>query len=106
MHARLSFYLRTSVEGGFQYDPIITRTAESAGTIPAFVVPGVGDVIFLYGHIDEHKGIFSIVARQFTYPSYGSMVWKETLPEWGPHIDLVVEPADGVFTDEVYDPEA
>ncbi|GAA1770119.1 hypothetical protein [Nonomuraea bangladeshensis] len=88
---RCSFTARTPAPGGgYHYDTVAGMRL--ATTCP----PQVGDVIA------HTEGMYRVVARQWTVPQIGSTAWPST--EEAPRealMALVVEPAEGLFADEV-----
>ncbi|WP_435244935.1 hypothetical protein [Streptomyces tendae] len=64
--------------------------------------PAVGDLIYLWDTGKREGGTYEVLARQWLHSSYGSTDWPagEQRPLEGPLLDVVVQPAVGVFRDE------
>lgn len=109
MYARCIFAERTAVDGGFRYDRISIANRDGDGYLRTPMPPVVGDLIHLRDiSEDGPRGMFVVVARQWSYSSWGSTDWPygEAESKQGPMLDIIVERAEGVYQDEVYDPDA
>jgi hypothetical protein len=97
---RCSFYNRTPAEGGYRYDRIEVRGPRGDDKLHVPAAPLVGDRIFLT------NDLYVVLARQFAYASWGSHDWPlvELHALHGPLVDLIVEPASGLFVDEIWEP--
>lgn len=93
-----TFYLREPGRaGGFRYTAIEAKTAPVQHGYPVAVPPNTGDVLFLAGVTDA----FRVVDRQWTYPDYGSAMWRwNTKAPTEFLLTVIVERAVGVFADE------
>lgn len=95
---RVSFYLRTAVDGGYKYQQSDIRTAGWSSNAYTLVHPPlVGDLVWL-----NDLGNARVIERSWTFASYGSGVWPygENYPNYGEMLTLICEPADGPFRDE------
>jgi len=94
--ARCSFFVRRSAADGWLYERGKMHGGPE-GTL-TIVPPAVGDLIYV-----EDVGTCVVVTRSWTYASWGSMDWPYNAPTAivPPLLDLIVEPADGPFADEV-----
>lgn len=93
------FYLRVPAgDGASNYEAINVFTPSGVPGYPTTSPPAVGDIV---GGL-EGGGTFRVVARQWELPQYGSMTWPQgrSVPTRS-SLTVIVEPADGVFSDEV-----
>jgi hypothetical protein len=97
------FYIRTPAgEGLFHYQPLTITAPDGQSRLPTPHPPAVGDLITLFDQITQQGGGFRVVDRCWHHASYLSMNWPvmAALPVHGPSLDVIVEPADGLFADE------
>ncbi|MFF4689851.1 hypothetical protein [Streptomyces sp. NPDC001307] len=69
--------------------------------------PQVGDLVHLWDAIEQRGGMHEVLARQWLHSSYGLVNWPllEKQPTVGPLLELIVEPAEGVFRDQAPRPD-
>ncbi|MGW1961782.1 hypothetical protein ACWCPD_16075 [Streptomyces sp. NPDC001935] len=98
-----SFAIRTPAENDqFTYERVNIGSRHGDGKLHTFYPPAVGDLIHLWDTVKQKGGMFAVLARQWLHSSYGSTNWPvlEEQPTVGPLLELVVEPAEGVFRNE------
>lgn len=108
MDVRCSFAVRVAVDGGYRYDRVSLGGYHGDGSLHTEHPPVAGDVIHLWSANEgDPRGTFVVVARQWSHPSWGSFNWPhiETRPKVGPMLDVIVEPAEGVYRNEVLLPD-
>lgn len=104
---RCTFAERVEVDGGYRYDRVSLHSPDGDGALRTTMPPVVGDLIYLYDQSEQGpRGMFEVVARQWHYPSFGSVNWPHVggIRE-GPSLDVVVVRATGVYRDEVETPD-
>jgi hypothetical protein len=97
------FYVRTPAgDGQFTYEPITLDSASGDGRLRTAHPPLPGDLILLSDSHSKKGGIFRVLERCWYHASYLSTYWPvlEPLPVEGPGMDIIVEPAEGLFRDE------
>lgn len=70
--------------------------------------PVVGDLIFLSDQSNRDlAGLYVVVARQWSHSQYGSMNWPygSEHSQQPPTLDVIVEPSEGLYADEISTPE-
>lgn len=105
---RCTFYVKTAAgDNGWHYDLIDVHSPAGAGSLPVRHPPGVGDLIWLWDSTAKAAGVYRVMERFWMHAQYGSMVWRmgHALPSQGPELTMLVEPADGLFVDQVLRPE-
>ena len=87
----------------------VTATVEAptgyAPFVPIEHPPVVGDLVVLH---DSREGpldggpVFRVIDRMWVYPAYGSPSWpyRSFGPTGGPLLEIVAEPARGLYADE------
>ncbi|WAZ20194.1 hypothetical protein STRCI_001293 [Streptomyces cinnabarinus] len=98
-----SFHIRTPAEvGQFRYDHVNIGSPHGDGKLHTPYPPQVGDLIHLWDPFEKKGGTFEVLARQWLHSSYGSTNWPVLAqqPTVGPLLDLIVQPAEGVFRNE------
>lgn len=102
---RCHFYVRHRVDGGYHYASFDPGTPESP-FIPLSTAPQVGDLVWLYDRATKAGTTHQVLERSWQYPEYGSRNWPHGAPgpTVGPMVEIIVEPAEGLFRNEV--PEA
>lgn len=101
---RCQFYERIAVEGGgYRYESISINGPGGYGRFVTLHPPATGDLISLWDAVEKRGGVFRVVERAWHHPSFGSADWPygERTSKEGPLLDIIVEPADGPFVDEV-----
>lgn len=100
-----SFYIRMAVDGGYRYEPVSIASPQGDGALRTEHAPAIGDRIHLWDSTRNSGGEYVVLARSWLHSSYGSTNWPyaERNPHTGPRLDIIVEPASGVFEDEVSD---
>ena len=104
---RCQFHVRTPADGGWYYDHVRIAGPESDGDLHTTYPPAVGDLIFLWDAFKRSGGRFRVVGRDWLHAGWGSTYWPYTERQStvGPELQLIVEPADGLFVDQVLRPE-
>lgn len=87
------FYLRSAAPGGYTYTSL--GDGLDAGRLPVPQPPATGDLVGLGG------GVYRVVGRCWNYPSRGSADWPPGRGIERVSVTVLVEQADGLFTDEV-----
>lgn len=98
------FYIRAAAgDDQFRYESIHCSCSRFDGRIPTPHPPLPGDLISLWDSLEKKGGMFRVIERSWHHASYGSVNWPytENLPVEGPGMDIIVEPAEGVFRNEV-----
>jgi hypothetical protein len=101
---RCAFYERTAVEGGYRYTSIhVQGPPGGGGYLHTDHPPVPGDLIHLWDSLTDQGGPYQVVARHWLHSSYGSPDWPYDLAASteGPLVYIVVEPAEGVFRNEI-----
>ena len=97
---------RPAPDNKWNYERLRFETWYGNTFLPLAYPPAVGDLIILQPDPEpahETGGpIFRVVGRMWAHPQYGSMSWKygTPTPESGPSLDIVVEPAEGLYLNE------
>jgi hypothetical protein len=102
------FFIRTPADGDqFYYDPVNVGSWHGDGNLHTPYPPDVGDLIHLWDTFKKQGGTYKVLAREWLHSSYGSTYWPvlEQQPTVGPRLDLIVEPAEGVFQDQAMRPD-
>lgn len=105
-----NFHVRTPAEGDpgkFWFETVAHRyTPSFGGGLDTPHVPSVGDLVHLYGETEATQGMFRVLDRAWMYVGFGSADWPhgQARPRSGPIVDIVVEPARGMFADQVLSP--
>lgn len=104
---------RPAAGGGAHYEPLYFQTWHGNTFLPLTHPPVVGDLIVLQPDpspaYETGDLFFRVIERMWTPTQYGSMSWKygTPMPAEGPALDIIVEPADGLYQDEALeDPDA
>lgn len=101
------FYVRTVdlKSSRHRFKPLVP-----AGLGPSAVAlleppPTIGDLIYLRDTGTDTSGAYRVVDRAWSYPAYGSRAWPpgQERPTGGAWLDVILEPALGVFTTELAD---
>jgi len=103
-----SFYIRTPAgDSQFQYESVNIGSPHGDGKMHTPYPPAVGDLIHLRDTIKQSGGTYEVIIRQWLHSSYGSTNWPvlEQQPTVGPLLELLVEPAEGVFRDQAPRPD-
>ncbi len=100
------FYVRVPVGDQFRYDRVNVSGPQGDSTLHTEYPPLVGDLIHLYDK-QGHQGQFRVIERAWMHSSWGSFNWPygEPRSKVGPTLDLIVEPADGLFVNEAPTPD-
>lgn len=101
--ARCSFYVRIPVTAGtFHYEQISLASSQLDTCLHTTHPPVPGDLIFLPDRRADYSGMFRVIERAWHHAGLGSAAWSrgEALPAEGPRLDVIVEPAAGLFRDE------
>ncbi len=95
---------RPAGSGRWWYQSIIIPDPSGSAFAPMTYPPAVGDVIGLHDRTGRIEGgpTFRVVARQWHHTGYGSANWPygQAEPATGPLLDIIVEPAPGIYADE------
>lgn len=105
---RCHFYIRTRADGGWRYTSVHTGlNATSESHLATTHPPAVGDQITLYDPITKAGGVYRVLERAWSHAEYGSADWPylQAMPQAGPSLEIIVEPARGLFRDEAPEPE-
>ncbi|MCW2929990.1 MAG: hypothetical protein JWM19_952 [Actinomycetia bacterium] len=104
--ARCNFCVRYPAPGG-KWTFVAIRLANwwSNGAIPLWMPPSVGDLITLHpAHGQELEGgpVYRVVDRMWVTAVYGSGSWPlgKAAPVEGPLMEIIVEPAPGLYADQ------
>lgn len=98
-----SFSIRTPADHGlYRYERVNIASPHYDGKMHTPYPPTVGDLIHLWDTINKAGGTYQVLARQWLHSSYGSTNWPllEQQPTVGPLLEVIVEPAEGVFRNE------
>lgn len=107
MTPRCNFYVRTPAPaGGWRYEPFSIANP-TGSSLPLTHPPAIGDLIWLWDSQKQAGGHHRVIDRAWNHPAWGSMDWPhgDAAPRQGPILDLIVEPAVGLFVDEVSEPD-
>lgn len=103
--ARVTFSVRRPTpDNHWDYQRISPDSPYGSGFVPMNFPPVVGDLIILQDAHREVEGgpVFQVIGRQWAHSNYGSPSWPHNAPEprEGPLLNIVVEPAEGIFRNE------
>jgi hypothetical protein len=101
---RCSFELRTPAPdhpGMFNYTRLWIDSYHQDGSIHTAHPPTVGDTVWLVAR-DIAGETYRVIARDWSYPAYGSGDWPRGQKDWkrGPILRCLVELAEGFIQDE------
>jgi hypothetical protein len=109
-HARCSFYVRTVdlASSRHRFTHLVPAGLSMSGLVELEHPPVIGDLIYLRDTETETSGAYRVVDRAWSHAAYGSPAWPaaQARPTNGPWVDIVLEPALGVFTTELTDETA
>lgn len=103
---RCAFHVRTTVSDGppptYHYEQVHLSGWDHDGRLHTPHPPQVGDLIFLWDDLKKNGGYYRVIERSWLHAAYGSTDWPhaEMSPKKGPLVDIVVEPAEGIFRGE------
>jgi hypothetical protein len=103
-----SFYIRPVADSGhYSYEPVSIGSPHHDGKMHTPYPPQVGDLVHLWDTIEQRGGMHEVLTRQRLHSSYGSANWPllEKQPTVGPLLELIVEPAEGLFRDQAPRPD-
>lgn len=103
-----AFVTRTpAADGKFTYEQIQVDARDYRGRLPTAHPPAVGDTVWLWDRYKKEGGIYKVVERHWSHPMYLSGAWPhgEPWPTTSPTLDMLVEPAEGLYRDEAPIPE-
>ena len=108
---RCTFYTKTPAPdgSGFIYRMVSPGCAGNDGLLSTFHPPNIGDLIWLNDtRRTSTTGMWQVTGRDWLHNDYGSTNWPfgKQHPTVGPALTIIVEPAEGLFIDQVPDPEA
>jgi hypothetical protein len=103
--ARVIFSVRSlTTDSHWRYRRISPGSPYGSGRLPMRFPPVIGDLIILQDAYEEIEGgpVFRVVDRQWAHSQYRSPDWPYDAPEprEGPLLDVIVEPAEGVYRNE------
>jgi hypothetical protein len=100
-YVRCTFHARIPVEGGHAYEPITPRGNSASGSWSTLHPPSIGDLVPL------SPQLYKVTDRIWRYAEHGSRDWPLVEPHAikGPMLDLIVEPAQGPYHDQIVIPE-
>src|SRR5258708_1407755 len=106
LRVRCNFYSKTPAPdgAGFIYRSITLRTWGGDGDLSTFHPPAVGDLIWLNDTSrTDASATWRVTGRDWLHNDYGSTNWPftEQHPVTGPMVTIIVEPAEGLFVDQV-----
>lgn len=97
-------------DGRWRYEPVDIANPDGAGFSALEYPPAPGDLISLWDRSLHARGlpqpeggpVFRVLDRWWSHSSWGSADWPygEQVPRSGPLLDVIVEPADGLYRDE------
>jgi len=108
MRVRCTFYAKTPAPGGGYYYRNISLRGWEDGPLITFHPPAIGDLIWLTdADRTAASGTWRVTGRDWLLNDYGSMNWPygEQHPVKGPMLTIIVEPAEGLFVDQVIEPD-
>lgn len=102
---RVRFAIRFPAgDGTWRYEHPDIRHPDGSGSIPMEYPPAAGDLIHLWDSKGpgELSGTFRVLERDWMHSSYGSadFPYGEREPRTGPRLEILCEPADGLYRDE------
>lgn len=105
---RVGFMIRYPAGDGKWWFRPVYLPAPADSSMPMAYPPAPGDLISLYddrdgeNHQPEGGPVFRVVARMWNHAAYGSGSWPYGRPEpvEGPLLDIIAEPAPGLYADE------
>ncbi|GAB3211315.1 hypothetical protein [Nocardia tengchongensis] len=106
------FYVRhpsTKHPGTYRYQRISLKNPMGAneGGLLTMHPPAMGDTLFLADEFSGDAGQYRVIARGWSHNQYGSYNWPlgESYPKEPTTLQVLVEPAEGLFQDEEPDDE-
>lgn len=103
-----NFHVRVPAKspGTFYYDRVTLGTPRGDGQLHTDHPPVVGDLIHLWDTDKKEGGTFRVLQRWWLYSSYGSFNWPllQSESSTGPLLEVIVEPAEKPFHDQVSRP--
>jgi hypothetical protein len=104
-YPRCRFMARYPAGGGkWLFRHIDMLTPEGGGRPLLEHPPAPGDLIALQGAARDEPGgpVFRVIDRMWVHPAYGSGSWPfgSPVPQQGPMLEIIVEPAEGLYADE------
>lgn len=102
---RVKFAVRyPTKDNRWRYETVDIPAYEGAVFVPMEHPPAVGDLISLWSRQGNMEGgpVFRVIERMWNHATYGSTNWPvaEQMPIVGPILDIIVEPADGLYRNE------
>lgn len=97
---RCAFYVRTPADQGqFRYERFWVANRQGDGAIWTAHPPQVSDLISLWDDTKKDGGVYQVIDRHWLHTSWGSVNWpyNEREPKTGPTLEIIVEPAEGIF---------
>jgi hypothetical protein len=94
---------RPAQDSQWHYEPLYFQTWYGNTFLPLAYPPAAGDLIILQPHPESDGGpVYQVIERMWMPTQYGSMSWKygTSMPEVGPSLDIIVEPAEGLYRNE------
>lgn len=97
-------------EGKWDFRTVWLSSWDSSGGLPTGQPPMAGDLVVLSADRGDPEvmggPVFRVVERMWAYPEYGSAAWPRgtSRPASGPSLEIVVEPAAGLYRDEAGEP--
>lgn len=104
IRVRCSFHVRAPSgkhPGMFEYTAIALIHPSGDGDLHTLYPPVVGDLICLHDVTKKFSGRYKVLAREWSYASYGSHDWPllNAHPTHGPTLHVLVELSDDFFLD-------
>ena len=96
------FYIRTPAgDGLFNYDQVQISGSQHDAALRTTHPPLTGDLISLWDSYTQKGGQFRVIDRAWHHAAWGSTIWPytEILPTDGPRVDIIIEAAEGPFSD-------
>jgi hypothetical protein len=104
---RVKFSVRRPAPGGqWHYETLYFQSRQGNTILPLEYPPAVGDLIVLQLQpapaYQAGGPVFRVLERMWVHAMYGSPDWRygEDGPRTGPLLDIIVEPAEGLYRDE------
>jgi hypothetical protein len=98
------FQVRTPAgDGKFYFDDIAVKGQYGEHWLYTPHPPLVGDLIWLANEGKDHGRNYRVIDRQWSHSQYGSVNWPltESRPQAAPMLTVLVEPAEGMFVNQV-----
>lgn len=106
-YPRCSFKVRVPAGDGRYRFETVEQHSYFGGTMPLQHPPATGVLVTLYdirgeGFQPDGGPVFRVIDQMWSHPAYGSGGWPYGMqePREGPLVDIIVEPAAGLYADE------